>query len=562
MRRLQVLRGAILGILFLVVSEAFSLLLAAQDRLHDESAALFSGREIPRLTVQISKPDLAVLRGAAHRFSRVPRTNVQATVSEGGRLYTNVSLHLKGSGTFQSVDEKPSLTLDFHRVERGQRFHGLQKISLNNAAQDPTFLCEVLGREMFTAAGIPVPRVTHATVELNGRELGVYLLVEGWNKQFLQRHFVDAGGNLYERGTNGPEITRQLDVVSGEDRKDHRALQALAAAAQEPDLRMRWAALRRTLDVDRFITGLAVEVLLNNFDGYGRNVSNYRIFHDRAQARMVFMPHGLDYLFHLEPHRPDLPVVMPMRGLVASAIMDTEEGRARYLERVQALHAQVFNVAAMTNRVREISARLRPLLGRDAAALSNHEERVERLLGKIPHRHEVVRQQLARLRKPFPPRATEEIDPALWEFKADAGLSYAWKTRTNGQTILTIRANHGIKTNDVGSWRMPYLLEPGRYRFEGRGLATNIVAGSAFAPGAIGLRTSESNVLAGVPGTSTWTNLIHEFTVSSTQLVDLICEYRGYEPQPFIACFDANSLSLTRLDYGLRPPADVRRGKR
>jgi hypothetical protein len=68
--------------------------------------------------------------------------------------------------------------------------------------------------------------------------------------------------------------------------------------------------------------------------------------------------------------------------------------------------------------------------------------------------------------------------------------------------------------------------------------------------------------LAGVPGTSTWTNLIHEFTVSSTQLVDLICEYRGYESQPFIACFDANSLTLTRLDHGLRPPADVRRGKR
>ena len=562
MGRMQPLPGTALGILFCVLSGAWSLLSAAPVWRHDETAALFSGREIPRIVIEIPEPEMEILRGAGNRFSRVPRTNVLVTVRDGDIAYTNVALHLKGSGTFQPVEKKPDLTLNFHRRDPDQRFRGLQKISLNNSAQDPTYLCEILGREMFTAAGIPVPRVSHATVELNGRDLGLYVLVEGWNKQFLQRHFADAGGNLYERGTNGPEITRQLDVVSGDDREDHRALQALAAAAQEPDLRKRWAALQRTLDVDRFITGMAVEILLNHFDGYCMAVSNYRIFHDRTQDRIVFMPHGLDYLFHLEPRMPDLPVMMPMRGLVAAAIMDTDQGRTQYLDRVEALHAKVFNAAAMTNRVLEVSARLRPLLAQNVVALSNHEQRVELLLAQIPKRHEVVRQQLARLRKPFAPGATEKVAPELWASKNESGNSWAHKTMTNGQTFLNIRGNRGTGSGPTGSWRMPYLLERGRYRFEGMALATNTVKGSVLPPGEIGLRTSESDVLAGVPGTETWTNLTHEFTVSSTRLVDLICEYRGYEGKTFVACFDANSLTLTRLDRVPHPPSDVRRGKR
>ena len=123
---------------------------------------------------------------ARHR-SQTERPSVRATVREGELVWTNVSLHLKGAaGSFRSVDDKPALTLNFDKFPDGQRFHGLQKISLNNSVQDASYVHEKICRDLFRAAGMPVPRTDYATVELNGRRLGLFVLVEGWNKQFLR----------------------------------------------------------------------------------------------------------------------------------------------------------------------------------------------------------------------------------------------------------------------------------------------------------------------------------------------------------------------------------------
>jgi spore coat protein CotH len=101
-----------------------------------------------------------------------------------------VAIHLKGSaGSFRPVEDKPALTLNFDKFAPGQRFHGLKKIHLNNSVQDSSYLSEQISRELFLAAGVPTTRATQAKVQLNGRNLGVCVLVEGWNKQFLKRHF-------------------------------------------------------------------------------------------------------------------------------------------------------------------------------------------------------------------------------------------------------------------------------------------------------------------------------------------------------------------------------------
>src|SRR5207249_5753789 len=64
---------------------------------------------------------------------RLKKKNVLATVREGDRVYTNVAVHLKGHlGSFRPVDSKPAFTLNFDKNAKGQRFHGLQKIHLNN----------------------------------------------------------------------------------------------------------------------------------------------------------------------------------------------------------------------------------------------------------------------------------------------------------------------------------------------------------------------------------------------------------------------------------------------
>jgi spore coat protein CotH len=88
------------------------------------------------------------------------RPEADATVVEGGREYLNVTVRLKGASSFQPISARPSFTLHFDKRVANQRFHGLAKVSLNNSAQDPTRLHEALSRDVFAAAGVPVPRAT------------------------------------------------------------------------------------------------------------------------------------------------------------------------------------------------------------------------------------------------------------------------------------------------------------------------------------------------------------------------------------------------------------------
>jgi spore coat protein H len=384
----------------------------------ETSVELFSGRRLPHLVIEIPAEELKVLenseRNAGGTFSR---PDVTATVREGAAVYRQVGLHLKGSkGSFRALEGKPAFTLHFDSFMAGQRFHGLEKISLNNSVQDPSLLCEQLGREAFRAAGVPVPRATHATVEFNGRPLGVFVLLEGWNKQFLKRHFRDAGGNFYEADP-GQDITGNLVVKSGDHPQDRSALDRLVAAVQEPDLTQRWTALQQALDVDQFISGMAVESLIGHWDGYVRNRNNYRVFHDRVSDRLVFMPHGMDQLYALRRVKRWNPQLLPMaRGLVATAILETEEGRSRYLRRMADLNGSIIDWHALSNHLTETSARLQPLLAADPATLTEQRSTAARLYERIPQWSESFRQQLARMTN-----STRSADPGK-KTAAGAGL--------------------------------------------------------------------------------------------------------------------------------------------
>ena len=83
---------------------------------------------------------------------------------------------------------------------------------------------------MFEAAGVPVARASHARVELNGRNLGLFVLVEGLDRTFLKRHFANADGNLYDSGFRH-DITDPLKKSGGKGPDDHSDLRTLAAPA-------------------------------------------------------------------------------------------------------------------------------------------------------------------------------------------------------------------------------------------------------------------------------------------------------------------------------------------
>jgi hypothetical protein len=433
---------------------------------------LFTNSVVRHLRIEIPSEGMAELRAYRYRRRRgddaMDRPRVQATVLEKDTVYTNVALHLKGAaGSFRSVDDKPGFTLNFDKFVEGQLFHGLDKLSLNNSVQDPSFLCEKVCREIFLAAGVPVPRADYATVELNGRWLGLYVLTEGWDRRFLRQYFQDAGGNLYDPGLGRDITDGELPVTCGDQPADQSELEALIAAAREPNPSHRLARLEQRLDFNRFLTFLALEVLLWHWDGYTMNVNNYRVFHDRATGRIVFMPHGLDQMFL----GTNGPIVAMGRSLLPRAILQTAEGRRRYLERFAAVRANHFDAVALTNRVRDLAARLRPAILRERLPVqarfnSAVDELCERLVSRAFH----VDQQLEGVRQLVSLAPGDVLRLTNWTARRASGAPVFG--RSQDADVLHIQ----LQDRGVGAWFSTVWLEEGRYRIEGRLRTRNVQA--------------------------------------------------------------------------------------
>ncbi len=496
--------------------------------------------DLPRLHIEVAEADMDRLR--AYHWNgwgggNAARPEVDVTVRDRDTVYTNVTLHPKGSaGSFRSIDSKPALTLNFSKHAPGQKFHGYTKLSLNNSVQDASFLSEAITRELFLEAGVPAPQASHATVILNGRDLGFYVLTEGYGKTFLKRHFKDTRGNLYDSGFCR-EINQDLEVTSGSNPDDKTNLKRLVQAASDQDLTNRWNKLNGFLDMDRFLTFLAMEVMTCHWDGYSMNRNNYRVFHNMESDRIMFLPHGTDQMFGTFRSSPQSSILPSMKGLVARSLMATPQGRKAYLDRVATLNTNVFLPDKIIARVREISSRIRPTLeayGDHEAA--EHDAHVRILCQRIAERARSISEQLLAPKELEKPGAQGGAPVKNWSPRnnqLEQGTVEFQKTRERNRSFLHIKTSDG----GAGSWRTRVSLEPGRYVFEGRARTKGVGTSDAVSLRVSGSQTAPRRIPQGE-----WVGLQFQIQVNEPQTeVELICELRDADGE---AWFDEGSLRL------------------
>jgi len=376
---------------FLIWALAFcSLALVAQGAAKKSSSSKKGGSDLDDLFVQPKIFDIKIEIPSAslESLKNDPHKYVKGIVREGSKVYSDAGIRLKGSGSLQPIEKRPSLAIKFNEFISGSRLYGHSKIFLDNSHQDPTFVCESIGGELFRKAGVPAPRHNYAHVELNGRDLGLYVLSEAVNKDFLSRYFSRTKGNLYE-GSDA-DVTEKLEKDSGDDSKDQKDLKALAAAAQQTDPAVRSKKLATLLDVDRFVAFAATEVFLWHHDGYCLGKNNYRIYNDPGTNQMVFIPHGYDQLFG----KAKGPLFPEWKGLVAKAVIDSTEGRAKYRDRMAALLGNGFSLDAINQQIARHAAVVKPALTGDAAA--KYDAAVAQLQTRIGERITFLQNELQR----------------------------------------------------------------------------------------------------------------------------------------------------------------------
>jgi spore coat protein H len=510
-------------------------------------AAIFKRPTLLAFKLELSSDAMDELR-------RAPRDYVSATVTIDGLVFTNVGVHLKGAlGSFRRLDDRPALTLSFSKFAEDRRWHGLRKIHLNNSVQDRSYMNEYLGSELFRAVNVPTPRVAFATVQLNDRKLGLYVLKEAFTQDFLACFFDQTDGNLYE-GELQKDITAALGRDCGKGVADRSDLKALAEAAGEGDPAQRWERLQRVLDLDRFVSYLALEVMLADWDGYPLAPNNYRVYFNPTNDLAVFLPHGIDQLFQ----RAEMQVFPYFRGSVARAVFETPQGRQRYEERFQMIFTNHFRLEGMTNTMARLADLLRPvqpdiddtarrLRGQIASRIA-FLERQPLLEAHLPRPASGVRATPwpqapggAVASKPGQTRLAEQPLIRLADWRKDAkGEATLEQVESDGRRVLQIVA----RGSTTAAWQSTVRLKAGRYRFEGRARATGVEALSDAVGEGAGLRIAGTTLprLNKLTGTTRWMLLAYEFEVAERERdVTCVCELRARKGQ---VQFELSSLRL------------------
>ena len=539
-RRLACMSGWFVAVGLFLCLASFARAAAAQ---RENSEKFFDSGVIPHIRIQIAETNLAKLR-------RNDRNYVRATVKEGDTVFEEVGIHLKGAaGSHRPMDDgKPAFTLNFDKFVDHQNFHGLDKLSLNNSVQDGSYMTEAICSELFLAAGVPTTRTTHARVWLNGRDLGFYVLKEGFDKTFLKRHFKNAKGNLYDGGFLR-EITEPLERTSGDGDVRNRAdLKSLAAAAAEPDHAKRLERLRQVLDLDRFLSFAVLEMLTWHWDGYVMKKNNYRVYHDPDADKLVFLPHGMDQMFW-DANGPVVPRSGQVEGLVAHALLETAEGQRLFRERAASLLTNVFTAERLTNHLNQLQARIRPVLeaiSKDEA--HNHNDAVNNLRNQMVQRARIAPVKLFEP-EPLPVRFDAAGVASLTKWQTlDIRGTGKLEQLTEPGSIKTLRIAAGPEGRCTASWRTRLRLPAGQYVFEGRLRTVGVVplqTNTAKKGVGAGIRQSQKEPRKhSFTGDTDWQHAEYEFTVpADIDEVVLLCELRAEKGE---AWFYLDSLKLRK----------------
>lgn len=471
-----------------------------------------------------------------------PREYTSAALRiDGKQSWAQVGVKLKGAaGSFQPIDERPGFTVHLGKFGATERFQGLLRFHLNNGVQDDSRLCEWLGCDIFTAASRPAPRVGHAHLWLDGVDMGLYVLREGFDKQFLLRVFGTDAGSLYDGGFC-QDLDADLEQDAGSGPKDLRDLRRLRELCQGFDAE-RTTRFEQAVDVEALLDFCALEAMLGHWDGYSLNRNNYRLWLPSPPGRAVFLPHGMDQLFG----DAEASILRHPPALAAGAVMQVPAWRKRYREQLRKF-LPLFAPARLQPKVKTLAAKLRrELVGEAQAAFDNA---IHDLQQRLDARYKNLQQQvLAPEPKPLPFPGGRPVALRQWHPAAETDHIDLHKRAFEGVTALMIASRRRGDEPLQGAWRTTLLLGRGRYRLVATARCEGVEAppkgddGQPTGGVRLAVGDARSERLSGNQG---WTKLACEFGIDAFQAdVELRLELKAMQGK---AWFRFDSLVLEKL---------------
>ena len=495
---------------------------STKDQTHAKKASeLFAGI-IPTLNLRIDPKAMDQLR-------KDPRSYIEASIEEAGaKTHEHLAIKLKGAaGSFQGIDARPGFTVSTSKFKGGDRFHGLKHFHLNNCAQDNSALNELMSGEMARAAGVPASRCTHALVSLNGKDLGIYVLKEGFTEDFLAHFFKRTDGHLYD------EIHDKMALDQGGESNKEGFFKLLAALKQR-DAKKQNEMLSAIVDVDAYLRYLVLENVLCHWDGYSFNRNNYRFYENPETGRFHFFLHGMDQMF-TDPGQ----TIQRDPGGFGAILWRQPEMRPRYLAQFMDIYNKVLRPvdwpARAGARGRLLMAALKPEVAK------KYEPRISEARNRIAERLRNICRQVEgpRLINTLVTKGRVELHDSLWTAQDENADTK--EITEEGIACLHIKA----KGDTHASWLASFTLPAGKFRFEARLKTRGVVPLPSKTGEGAGVRVSGGSRQGqkSLAGDTKWQDMSYEID-SPGRDYSLVAELRARAGEMWI---DRKSLRIVKV---------------
>ena len=314
-------------------------------------------------------------------------THIETQVYMNGTQWYNVWFKLKWHSSLQSAwsswNYKLPFKLDFDEFEddyeelNNQRFYGFKKLSFSSNYLDDSLMHEKLASETFEEAWLVVAKTAFYSVYVDYGEgskyFGVYTAVENIDDTVIDK-FGDDSGNVYEAEGDGTklnpdtatQISTHFEKKTNEEEADWSDIENLSDILNS-DLRTTdtatWKAnLEEVFDVDVFLTWLSVNSTIQNWDTYWVMTHNFYLYNNPETGKLTWIPWDNNEAF--------LPWKRGLVTLTANSvgddwpliryILDDEDYRATYVEKVNNFSENILGTDEYTQRVEELHEMLTP----------------------------------------------------------------------------------------------------------------------------------------------------------------------------------------------------------
>ena len=260
----------------------------------------------------------------------------EASLVWGQTRFDSVGVRFKGNSSYTgATTKKKPFRIKLNEFVKGQKIDKMSSFGLSNGWSDPSFVREKAYYEMAAAIGLPAARSNFAALYINDEYWGLYILGEIVNGDFLGSHFAkgDDTGNLYKAenpganlaylGTDPVAYQAWFSKQSNEDVNDWTDLIELARVFDQTAIADLPAKLDKLIDVDSFLTALALDNATVNLDSYVGMAQNYYLYRRPSDQKWVWIVWDPSLAFGALPQGL---TVQQMKDLALEWVQSTSTG--------------------------------------------------------------------------------------------------------------------------------------------------------------------------------------------------------------------------------------------